>query len=93
MAATEDVIEKGELENTKVSNYGILRKEMVTTHKSQETEKDQESDNKEGEEKKDECNSCKNDQEVVFIQVRDPPQSPPPASNNLFSHGRILASL
>ena len=39
----------------------------------QETEKDQESDSKEGEgeEKKDECNSCKNDQEVVFIQVRE----------------------
>ena len=36
-----------------------------------ETEKDQESDNKEGEEKKDDCGSCKNDQEVVFIQVRD----------------------
>ena len=39
----------------------------------QETEKDQESDNKEGEEKKDECNTCKNDQEVVFIQVRERP--------------------
>jgi len=47
MAATDDVIEKGEIE---------------------ETEKDQESDNKEGEEKKDDCGTCKNDQEVVFIQ-------------------------
>jgi len=47
MAATDDVIEKGEIE---------------------ETEKEQESDNKEGEEKKDDCGTCKNDQEVVFIQ-------------------------
>ena len=76
MAATEDVIEKGELENTKVRNY-LERK--VWTSVLQETEKDQESDNKEGEEKKDDCGSCKNDQEVVFIQVRDqarPPQEP-----------------
>ena len=60
----------------------------------QETEKDQESDNKEGEEKKDDCGSCKNDQEVVFIQVRD--QARPGQHRNnrdkMFSRDRILAS-
>ena len=40
----------------------------------QETEKEQDSENKEGEEKKDDCNTCKNDQEVVFIQVSQCPR-------------------
>ena len=44
--------------------------EKCLTSIFQETEKDEESDNKDGEEKKDECNTCKSDQEVVFIQVR-----------------------
>ena len=75
MAATEDVIEKGELESTKVRR-GKEGKIYLITSILQETEKDEDSDNKEGEEKKDECNTCKSDQEVVFIQVRDPYQPP-----------------
>ena len=60
----------------------------------QETEKDQESDNKEGEEKKDDCGSCKNDQEVVFIQVRDQARPAQHRNNHdkMFSRDRILAS-
>ena len=69
MAATDDVVEKGEIE--------VWREESgltdIDTFLLQETEKEQESDNKEGEEKKDDCGTCKNDQEVVFIQVRDSP--------------------
>ena len=80
MAATDDVIEKGELEDTKVRRETICQERNVLTSTLQETEKDEEPDNKEGEgeEKKDECNTCKNDQEVVFIQVRDltQPDSP-----------------
>ena len=96
MAATDDVIEKGELEDTKVRRETICQERNVLTSTLQETEKDEEPDNKEGEgeEKKDECNTCKNDQEVVFIQVRDLTQ--PDSSGRSIIHfppDRILASL
>ena len=68
MAATDDVIEKGEIEVRTRSDSLQLTVDILLL---QETEKEQESDNKEGEEKKDDCGTCKNDQEVVFIQVRD----------------------
>ena len=68
MAATDDVIEKGEIEVRTRSDSLQLTFDILLL---QETEKEQESDNKEGEEKKDDCGTCKNDQEVVFIQVRD----------------------
>ena len=68
----DNVVEKGELEATKV-NYTFCRdnthqglKNRVTPEK-QEGEKGEE-DAKEGGEK-DACNSCKTDQEVVFIQA------------------------
>ena len=68
MAATDDVIEKGEIEvRTRLDSLQLTVDILLL----QETEKEQESDNKEGEEKKDDCGTCKNDQEVVFIQVRD----------------------
>ena len=69
MAATDDVVEKGEIE-VRREESGLTD---IDTFLLQETEKEQESDNKEGEEKKDDCGTCKNDQEVVFIQVRDSP--------------------
>ena len=69
MAATDDVVEKGEIE-VRREERGLTD---IDTFLLQETEKEQESDNKEGEEKKDDCGTCKNDQEVVFIQVRDSP--------------------
>ena len=72
MASSDEVIEKGEIEATKVKllshtwgqGYCFDNLSQITYH-PQENEKDKE----ENGEDKDNCNTCKSDQEVVFIQV------------------------
>jgi len=57
MSATENQVEKGEIEATK------------EVKEEKETEKNENEESADGDEKKkDECSSCKTDQEVVFIQ-------------------------